>query len=190
MSTFADRAVPANPSENACIDFVNSRFADHLGVQRDTDRLHCADWWTWFLDRYGLPIDLPAAPPLDQLKSLRRDLRRILEKWAAAGVLDRRDARRLDGWTSLSAARRAVRLTQIGVEMVLEPVDRDWTWAISSIAASAVELMAGAEPIRLKVCENPDCSWMYYDGTLNGSKRYCSATPCGTLMRVRRYRDK
>lgn len=190
MSGFADTAVPTNPSEYACIDFVNSRFADHLGAGTETDRLLNPDWMFWFLDRYDLEPELAGDPPPDKLKALRRDLRRILEKWAASGTVDRRDVRRLDEWTSASSVRQRVDLTADGVELSLEALHRDWTWVMSSIAAAAVDLMASAEPARLKVCGNPDCSWMYYDGTLNGSKRYCSTTPCGTLMRVRRYREK
>jgi predicted RNA-binding Zn ribbon-like protein len=41
---------------------------------------------------------------------------------------------------------------------------------------------------RVKVCANPDCSYMFYDETRNRSRRFCDAALCGTLSRVRRYR--
>jgi predicted RNA-binding Zn ribbon-like protein len=48
---------------------------------------------------------------------------------------------------------------------------------------------------RLKAC--PDCRWVFYDNTRNGSKRWClmnAGSPdgraCGTIAKVRRYRDR
>jgi predicted RNA-binding Zn ribbon-like protein len=48
---------------------------------------------------------------------------------------------------------------------------------------------------RLKAC--PDCRWVFYDNTRNGSKRWClmyaggpEGRACGTIAKVRRYRDR
>jgi predicted RNA-binding Zn ribbon-like protein len=48
---------------------------------------------------------------------------------------------------------------------------------------------------RLKAC--PDCHWVFYDHTRNGSKRWClmyaggpAGRACGTIAKVRRYRAK
>ena len=59
---------------------------------------------------------------------------------------------------------------------------------MARIAASAAELAGSGAPERLKVCANPDCSWMFYDHTLNRSQRFCSTSPCAALVRVRRFR--
>ncbi|HDR6318700.1 TPA: CGNR zinc finger domain-containing protein [Bacillus thuringiensis] len=48
---------------------------------------------------------------------------------------------------------------------------------------------------RLKAC--PDCQWVFYDYSKNGSKRWCSmyaggpkGRACGTIAKVKRYRGK
>jgi hypothetical protein len=48
---------------------------------------------------------------------------------------------------------------------------------------------------RLKSC--PDCRWVFFDHTRNGSKRWClmnaggsSGRACGTIDKVRRFRDR
>lgn len=48
---------------------------------------------------------------------------------------------------------------------------------------------------RLKAC--PDCKWIFYDNTRNGSKRWClmyaggpDGRACGTIAKVRRYRSR
>jgi predicted RNA-binding Zn ribbon-like protein len=94
----------------------------------------------------------------------------------------------LDGWVSQAPLRQRVRHISGRPELDVEPIDRDWTWAMARIAASAVELAVSRAPERLKLCANPDCSWMFYDHTLNRSRRFCSTSPCATVVRVRRFR--
>jgi hypothetical protein len=62
------------------------------------------------------------------------------------------------------------------------------------LAAVIAALGAGTWK-RLKAC--PDCKWIFYDNTRNGSKRWClmyaggpDGRACGTIAKVRRYRDR
>ncbi len=43
---------------------------------------------------------------------------------------------------------------------------------------------------RLRLCERPGCGWAFYDGTKNQSGRWCSANPCGDVMKARAYRSR
>ena len=43
---------------------------------------------------------------------------------------------------------------------------------------------------RLRVCQRPDCGWVYYDGSKNRSARWCSSDPCGDVMKARAYRSR
>jgi predicted RNA-binding Zn ribbon-like protein len=180
--------LPVHPSEHACIDLVNSCFSDYLGTNKTVDRLLVAEWRQWFLARYGLAPDCIDPAPVERLQALRADLRTMLGGWARRGALAARDANILDGWISPAIIRERVGVRRGGLTVRLEPVSCDWTWVESRIAASAVQLLSEGESQRLKVCGNPHCSWVYYDTTLNSSKQYCSTSPCGTLVRVRRFR--
>ncbi len=182
--------VPTDPSEFACVDFVNSAFSDHVGRGTATDRLESPQWRRWFLDRYDLTPDDPGAPPFGELAALRRNIRRILHKWSEGEPLSRRDVRYLDERTSGAPVRLRVAQDPDGVDLRHEPVTRSWAWVIAGVAASAVELLRDGEPARLKTCGNPDCSWVFYDNTISRTRRFCSATPCGSLMRVRRFRQR
>jgi predicted RNA-binding Zn ribbon-like protein len=58
-----------------------------------------------------------------------------------------------------------------------------------------VDAVASGTWSRLKAC--PDCHWVFYDHTRNGSKRWClmyaggpNGRACGTIAKVRRYRNK
>ena len=188
MSQAAHSDIPVTPSDVACIDLVNSCFTDYLGSGDSTERIGSHQWQEWFLHRYGLKPDTREAAPVDELVALRRDLRRILDKWSTHARLSARDVSLLDSRVQATAVRHRVVGTGDGLELAQEPLRRDWTWVIAEVAASAVELMSTRDPQRLKSCGNPACSWLFYDTSVNHSRRYCTATPCGSLMRVRRFR--
>src|SRR4051812_698460 len=165
--------IPVNPSGVACLDLVNSAFPDSLGVGASVDRVGSPTWRRWFLDRYELGPNDAGHPPLDDLIALRTDLRRILEKWAGGKTLSSHDTRPSSRRTAASVLRHRFTAGPGGMQLDEEPLQRDWTWVLARVAASAVELMVTGDPKRLKTCTNPSCSWMFYDETVNHSKRYC-----------------
>jgi len=181
-------AIPNHPSEIACIDFVNTAYADPLNPGVELDRLSRREWWAWFLERYGLHVSARQVVPLRRLTTLRREMRAMLERWSTSGSLSARDLARLNRRLGKSRLRRRVR-RRPALELTIEPVTPDWDWIVGAIATSAVELMA-ADHGRLKVCANPTCSWMFYDQTLNSSKQFCSTDMCGNIVRVRRFRSR
>ncbi len=190
MTSSAPSAIPSTPGEFACIDLVNSALTQYLGKGPGFDRLPLPEWQAWFLNRYGLGVDTEYPAPIDELTALREQLRTTLERWAMAGSLTARDAEALDRWVSTTPLRQRVTKISGRIELTLEPLTRDWNWAMGRIAASVLEMVAGNAPERLKICGNPDCRRMFYDQTLNRSKRFCSASRCGNVMRVRRFRAK
>jgi predicted RNA-binding Zn ribbon-like protein len=55
------------------------------------------------------------------------------------------------------------------------------------VARSAVELLTTGDLRRIKLCENPyGCGWLFYDGSKNGSRRWCSMEGCGSQVKMRR----
>ena len=185
----AESAIPTNPSDVACIDLINSSFTDYLGTGDTSDRITSREWQAWFLHRYRLKPDRRDPLPVEELVSLRGDLHRILDKWSRRVALSLRDVKLLDARVRAAPMRRRVAGKAAGLELAQEPVRRDWTWVLAEVTASAVELMSAKDPKRLKTCGNPDCSWLFYDASVNHSRQYCTATPCGSLMRVRRFRQ-
>ncbi|OXM16160.1 CGNR zinc finger domain-containing protein [Paenibacillus herberti] len=65
-----------------------------------------------------------------------------------------------------------------------------WGNVMARIATAYAATLAHGELERFRICDNPDCKWMYYDGTRNRSKRYCDDKCCGNLMKVRRFRER
>jgi predicted RNA-binding Zn ribbon-like protein len=61
---------------------------------------------------------------------------------------------------------------------------------LSEIASSFVELLARGDSDRLKVCDNPECRFVFYDASKNRSRRWCAHTTCGNRHKVRRFRER
>ena len=179
-------------AKHACLDLVNSRWTDHLGSGRIHDRLQLPDWRRAFLGRWsGLPTvvaDVPEA--VAGLAELRGVLRRLLEAFARGQPFAAGDVEALNH--VLAASPRARRLESVGgrYRLVEAPARYDWRWALTEVAASAAELLAAGEPARLKVCANPACSWMFYDVSRSGSRRWCEGGVCGSLIKVRQHRAR
>jgi predicted RNA-binding Zn ribbon-like protein len=114
------------------------------------------------------------------LRELRDDLRRQVENGAA-------DDDCLNAWIGRLGMRPAI----IGGQMRYRHAGG---LAGNALAAVVAAIDAGTWR-RLKAC--PDCRWVFYDNTRNRSKRWClmyaggpEGRACGTIAKVRRYRDR
>ena len=115
-----------------------------------------------------------------QLRQLRDDLRAVVEHSDDAQS-------RLNAW--------------IG-RLDLRPVVQDGALTFQhrgGVPGDTLALVLGAIQAglwdRLKAC--PDCRWMFYDHSRNGSKRWCHMSAggpegrsCGSIAKVKRFRDR
>lgn len=165
---------------NAALELVNSDWWRGRPDRR-VDKLADEEWLAAFTERIGFGrLAAPSSRDRRTLAELRDRLRALVESPSRDGLAS------LDDFTAAAAVRRRV----VDGELVLEPVERDWPWAISEIAASFVELLAYGDPSRVKVCANHDCQWSFYDESKNHSRRWCGAATCGTADKVRRFRAR
>jgi predicted RNA-binding Zn ribbon-like protein len=179
-------AVPHTVSGYLCIDFVNSRFADHTGSDRFYDRLDLDEWRRWFLSRAGLPSQLRfGARPRRELTSLRDLIRRLLEAGRAPGERVVAELNRYLDRTTLSWE-----LIKTGTELdlALRWNSQRWAALMAAVVESYARLLVEGHIERVRVCANPACSFMFYDESRNGSRRWCDVTVCGNLIKVRRHR--
>jgi hypothetical protein len=112
------------------------------------------------------------------VRELRDDLRHAVES-GDGGCLNR--------WIERVGLRPAV--AEDGV------VYRHRAGPAGDYLAAVISAIGGGTWKRLKAC--PDCKWIFYDNTRNGSKRWClmyaggpDGRACGTIAKVRRYRSR
>jgi predicted RNA-binding Zn ribbon-like protein len=72
-----------------------------------------------------------------------------------------------------------------------------WKWQWNSknmvdqilwpIAQSAVDLLTSPELAKVRLCEAPDCAWLFLDQSRNRSRRWCDMKVCGNRQKARRH---
>ena len=112
------------------------------------------------------------------VRELRDDVRSVVE----AG-----DVSLLNDWIERTGIRQAVGAESLSYRHAGGPAGDVLAAVLSAISAGTWK--------RLKAC--PDCRWVFYDNTRNGGKRWClmyaggpDGRACGTIAKVRRYRDR
>lgn len=179
--------------EVLALDFLNSDWSDYRGSGREEDHFLQLVWRQQFLARWHLDVDAAALDEsmLRSLITLRSHLWDYATRLARGEELAAADMTQLQPYLQVSTMRRTLSQDEEGRwRIVLEPLQKDWLWVQSEITASFVELVTTQEPARIKICENEDCGWIFFDASKNRSRRWCAGYACGNMMTVRRYRAR
>jgi predicted RNA-binding Zn ribbon-like protein len=172
-------------------DFLNSEWHDWRGSDRSEDRLDKPAWLAKFLEEAHLMAPVPPSEAeFAALKAFRARLRSMAEKLAAGGTLESDDQAELNRVMAVGPVLRRVEPEGTGYRLDLVPVHSGWAQVMAEVAASFADTLSGGEGARVRICENPDCRWVFYDETKNRAKRFCDDKACGNLMKVRRFRAR
>ncbi|UUU25918.1 CGNR zinc finger domain-containing protein [Streptomyces sp. DSM 40750] len=188
------RPTPPLPPDAALLHaFVNTldlrSFVRHGTTHQGGDQLSSpqalADWLrTRELVDPGTPAD---RRDLDRAHRLRADLRACLAP-APATVSSADDA---PSAGEPPAVRLDIRLsTAPGRPPALLPGTDGADGALTVIALAAVRAAQDGSLARLKVCQAPDCRWVFYDHSRPGLARWCAPELCGNRMKTRAYRQR
>lgn len=180
--------IPSTVSTHLCVDFVNSEFADHRTGAKTFDRLAMLDWRCWFLRRCGLP---PASRLDTQTRSEAVELRRMLRD-LLTDKHQPNDAQLavLNHFLCRVVLRRGI-LRDRG-QLLLKPAwqPEGWRAAFAAVVVSYIELTSRRRAGRVRVCANPNCTYLFVDDSRNGRRRWCAPELCGNLMHVRSFRQR
>ena len=124
------------------------------------------------------------------LRALRALLRRMFEAAASGQPVTDAQLEELNAFLALAPVMRQVRRSGSGVHLETVLLHEGWTAVASQIAASWVEVLERIPTVRLKVCANPDCHWVFLDQSHNLSRCWCRQWACGNLMKVRQFRAR
>lgn len=183
--------IPHTVFDQACINFVNSEFLDHVGSGRRYDRLVLPEWRAWFLRRCGVSAGGAITDlELTQLFSLRRRLRRLLENQTRPGASDIAELNSLLRATPMTWTLRVSRHAAHPISRHLAPALGGWRAAMGIVVVSYAELASSGALPRVKRCGNRHCCYLFFDTTKGATRRWCDPHACGNLVKVRRYRSR
>ena len=144
------------------------------GIPNDTRRP--ADRFDDFAGRAGL-----TRQQAGELRALRDDLRAAVERQPGGADLVNAWIARVDARPSLGGDGALAYTRNPG--------------PVGDVVAAVLDAVAAGRWPRLKAC--PDCRWVFYDHTRNGSKRWCvmyaggpEGRACGTIAKVRAHRAR
>jgi len=62
--------------------------------------------------------------------------------------------------------------------------------ALGRLAESVARELTLGRPERLRVCENPECRWIFVDTSHSGRRKWCDMRTCGNRVKVARHRQR
>ncbi|WCB94169.1 hypothetical protein DSM104299_02898 [Baekduia alba] len=62
--------------------------------------------------------------------------------------------------------------------------------ALALVLGVVAEAMGDGRWSRLKACPGPHCGWLFYDGSRNRSRQWCSMQICGNRVKGREFRAR
>lgn len=173
-----------------CLEFVNSRwYADH-GENKDI--LDDPNALRDFFAARGLEAEGdPAGTALEELRRLRAELTAALKRLVEGKAPDPAFIDQLNQYLGGIPLIRELQPApdRPGAYQLREtPSARDWNWILAETAASFAALWT-QDLSRLRLCENPECGWFFFDTTKSRTKRCCDES-CAGLVKMRKYRAR
>ncbi|GAS82270.1 CGNR zinc finger domain-containing protein [Paenibacillus amylolyticus] len=172
-------------------DFVNSDYHDWRGGDRSEDRLGKAGWQQDFLDRWQLQASVPASPEDElSMRNFRDELLSLGARLSSGVSITDKERNWLNGVMEAGHVRRTLTTIDQELKLQLVALEAHWHQVMAEVAADFAITLVEGEGGRIRICDNSDCRWMFYDDTRSRTQKYCDDKMCGNLMKVRRFRAK
>lgn len=181
--------------EVLCINFVNT--VSWRGKSKPTEYLlNLESWLAWAkeeglaseaaIEELGLRDDEEAQAAFERAIQFRESLHNFLKAFGRSVDPPAKD--RLLVQSVLARAMGHLKLSESngGWSFELDPGSTDWETLLYPCALSAAQLVAGPWASRLRVCNRPECQWLFMDNTKNRSRKWCDMTTCGNVVKARR----
>ncbi len=173
--------VPARAAH--IIAFLNTRDID-LG--QDTFKAS-AGFATWLRQERAFTGPRPSEEETEAARVLREGFRDVVAWHGSGDAPPIHELDRLNAWLVRYPVPFAVATD--GFLDQLQPA-RTVADALGALVAEVALCQASPVWARVKVCQNPDCRWAYYDGSHSATQKWCSMAACGNRMKARRHRAR
>jgi predicted RNA-binding Zn ribbon-like protein len=164
-------------------------FANTLDVEAGTDSLDSAKQMNRWLADAGLAARGARIPAAD-LQSAR-DLRTAVRRLLVANTHGESDPEAADALGGLARHFPIPIRADADGRLVpdLSPA-KSGSELVAKLLGDILYAQATGTWERLKICENPECSWAFYDNSRNRSGTWCRMGLCGNRIKNRAYRER
>ena len=164
-------------------------FANTLDVEEDSDELESVESFQRFLEQSEMVE--PGFEVEPQHLAPARELRDAVREALTANSEGRPDPKAM---AHMIAGARTLAIDlqpdeQGHLALDLSPADT-FPHLGSQLLAIAFQSQIEGTWERLKLCENPECRWAFYDNSRNRSGSWCRMGLCGNRLKNRAYRER
>ncbi|MGH2560333.1 MAG: CGNR zinc finger domain-containing protein [Thermomicrobiales bacterium] len=171
-----------------CLDFVNT-IENRAGRTPEDFLTSYPDLVRWgrHAGLYTATAEAEARAVLERAFALRDALYRVFHAIALSRDPERTDLDYLQRAYADAMSMATLTRGEEGFAWDWQPGGPHLDQLLWPIAHSAIDLLTTGNLHRIKVCANPHgCGWLFYDGSKNGSRRWCSMEGCGSQVKMRR----
>ena len=184
-----------------CLDFANTVSRRKL-PQRSTDHVNSYDDLVAFAEQskvlsprqagdlrvHARRHSAEAQNALQRAIAYRESLYRAFSALAQGKAVTPDDLEQINDIAVEALAHRRLARTQDGYRWEWERNPKNMLDRILwPIAQSAAELLTSSQLDTVRMCEAPDCAWLFLDQSRNRSRRWCDMKVCGNRQKARRH---
>lgn len=170
-----------------CLDFINSQW--YRTHKTFCEPLRNEEWFKNFSMKWKLPaVNIQNEEFLNSLFELRDILRLAVEDLCTKKLINTEGIDKINEYMANFPLSKVLRKEADGYKLYIMPQKLETDQIIFEIISSFVQMITEYEIERIKLCENPDCRWVFYDESKSHTRKWCDNT-CATLMKVRRFRQ-
>jgi predicted RNA-binding Zn ribbon-like protein len=170
-----------------CLDFINSKWYETHQLFKDP--LYSQKWMHSFCEKWKWKeIDVENIEDMKILIALRTFLSDAAFEFCKTRKLSKKTIFRLNKYLS-PVSYQTLESVNDTFQLKRIPKKENTQWLAYQVALSFAELLTQSDIDRIKLCQNPDCGWIYYDQSHAGTRKWCDNT-CASLMKVRNFRER
>lgn len=168
-----------------CLDFLNSRWYNfHKPFE---EPLKNAKWCDEFCQKWDLPGFGDSEKIFNELNKLRELLHEAgIEFLSHKSISDIR-VKKLNSYLKLAHASKQLKKDGQTISLCTVANNNALDWVMSQIVLSFAEMITQYPIERIKMCNNPDCDWIFYDESKSKTRKWCE-NACASLIKVRKFR--
>ncbi len=173
-----------------CLEFANTRY--WRGQEAPTETLNGPeDLAAWIAANGGPKLSKPPARrEFERAIDLRELVHRVFDANAQAKPPAARDIEALNQALAAAPARTTLRRDRGGYAWDVDMRSGTALALLAPVLWTAGDLLTGPTLDRVRRCANPECGWLFLDGSRAGKRRWCFMQSCGNRAKARRHYHK
>lgn len=177
--------------EFLCIDILNSDRVDWQHEKQRRDMLEDDQWMGALAQKWALPVSgVVERTALHQLKALRAQMYGVVAEMGEGRPIQPEQLVPINALLKGTTSYSQLSFAGGSFHLAQNYATDGWALVVWQVAKSFADMVCQYDNTRIKICDNDDCGWVFFDGSKNKSRRWCDNGACGNIMKVRAYRAR